>query len=77
MYASFHLNANELNEDFLKKLKAMFKSKHIAITVEEEIDETEYLLSTPANRKHLEESIKNAKAGKLTEVNIDKYLCKK
>ena len=77
MYTSFHLNANELNEDFLKKLKAMFKSKYISITVEEEMDETEYLLSTPANRKHLEEAIKNVKAGKLTEVNIDKYLRKK
>lgn len=57
MYTSFHLSTNELNEEFLKKLKTMFKSKRISITVEEEMDETEYLLSTPANRKHLQESL--------------------
>ena len=77
MYTSFHLKANELNEDFLKKLQYMFKSKAISITVEEEVDETEYLLSTAANRKHLDDAIKNVKNGKLKEVNIDKYLKKK
>ena len=44
MYTSFHLKANELNEDFLKSVKALFKSKRISIIVEEELDETEYLL---------------------------------
>lgn len=62
MYTSFHLKANELNEDFLKSVKALFKSKRISIIVEEELDETEYLLSTPANRKHLEASL-TAKEG--------------
>lgn len=77
MYTSFHLNADELNEDFFKKFKVMFKSKRISITVEEEMDETEYLLSTEANRKHLEEALKNVKAGKTTKFNLDKYLSKK
>ena len=77
MYTSFHLNTSELNEDFLKKVKAMFKSKRISITVEEDLDETEYLLSTPANRKHLENSLSNVKAGKMTKVNIDKHLPKR
>jgi antitoxin YefM len=74
MYTSFHLNANELNEEFLKKLKRIYKSKRISITVEEDLDETDYLLSTPANRKHLEDALKNVKAGKMTKVNIDKSL---
>lgn len=77
MYTSFHINASELNENFIKVLKALFKNKPISITVEEEQDETEYLLASPANRKKLEASLKNAATGKLVEVNIDKYLRKK
>ena len=59
MYTSFHLKASELDENFLKSVKALFKSKTISIIIEEEQDTTEYLLSTEANRKHLEESIKS------------------
>jgi hypothetical protein len=77
MHTTFHINANELNSKFLNALKMIFKSKRIAITIEEEQDETEYLLSSLANRKLLEKSLKNADAGKLVEVNIDKYLRKK
>lgn len=77
MYTSFHIKASDLNESFLKAMKTLFKNKHIAITVEEEQDETEYLSSSPVNRRKLEGSLKNAAAGKLVEVNIDKYLRKK
>jgi hypothetical protein len=77
MHTTFHINANELNSNFLNALKMIFKSKKISITIEEDQDETEYLLSNPANRKMLEKSLKNADAGKLVEVNIDKYLHKK
>ena len=76
MYTSFHIKASELDETFIKAVKAMYKSKRITITVDEEMDETEYLLSTDANRKHLETAIKNVKQGKTTKVDIDKYLRK-
>ena len=59
MELTYRLNANELNEDFLKSVKALFKTKRISIFVEEEMDETDYLLSTEANRKHLEAAIKS------------------
>lgn len=76
MYTEFHLNANKLDEKFLKAVKAMFKSKPISIVVTEELDETEYLLQSDANRKMLERSLKNVKEGKLIEVDIDKHLRK-
>jgi hypothetical protein len=72
MYTTFHIKAIDLDESFLKKLKRMFGKKNISIIVEEELDETEYLLSSEANRKMLDKSLKEAKAGKLTKVNIDK-----
>ena len=77
MYTEFHIKASELNEEFLLKLKALFKGdERISITVEEEPDEPEYFLRSEANRKMLEESIKSADAGNLTRVDIDKYLRK-
>lgn len=52
----YRLNADNLNEDFLEDLKAIFKHKEIEIVVYER-DETAYLLGSPANRRHLLEAI--------------------
>jgi len=76
MYTEFHINANALDISFIKSVKTMFKNKSISIIITEEQDETEYLLSSPANRKMLEESLENVKKGKLIEVDIDQYLKK-
>jgi hypothetical protein len=55
MTTTFRINANDLDQDFFDRLKAMFKGKEIEIIVHEtpEMDETAYLLSVPANRKHI------------------------
>ncbi len=56
--ASFKLSLNELNTDFIEKIKSMFDAKKIVeIHISEEIDETEYLLSTSANRESLFKSL--------------------
>ena len=58
MIASFKLAMNELNADFIEKFRSMFDDKKIIeIHVSEEIDETEYLLSTSANRESLFRSL--------------------
>jgi len=58
MTASFKLSLNELNTDFIEKIKSMFDSKKIVeIHISEETDETEYLLSTSANRESLFRSL--------------------
>jgi antitoxin YefM len=63
MYSVYRLKANELDSQFLKALKAMFKNKEIEIVVSEafqsEEDETEYLLKSKANRERLLEAIEN------------------
>ena len=71
MTTTYHLSANELSADFIKSLKSLYKGKKISITVEPEMDETEYLLASKANRNMLLSRIKDAKEGKnLTTVNI-------
>ena len=64
MYATYRLKADELTEDFVKILKESFRDKDIEIIVQESEDETEYLLGTEANRKHLLEAIEAEKSGK-------------
>ncbi len=59
MTTTYRLTANDLTTDFLKALKTLYKQQTISITVESEMDETEYLLASPANRKMLEDSLKS------------------
>jgi hypothetical protein len=64
MYTTYHLaSAQDITIDILEAIKANFKSKPITITVEEELDVTAYLLSTPANKRQLEKSINQDKNG--------------
>lgn len=73
MYTEFHITPSELDHDFLMKIKELFKSsRRIAITVEEELDETEYLLRSETNSNMLEQSMKEAELGKTVKVNIGK-----
>ncbi|HBX53232.1 MAG TPA: hypothetical protein DEH02_19410 [Bacteroidales bacterium] len=73
MYTTFNIKVSDLDMNFLKALKTLFKNKEsISITVESEMDETEYLLSSDANRKILEQSIAEAERGELIKVNLKK-----
>ena len=63
MLTSFTLNANELDQSFLEKLRSMFRDKQIEVVVHEQ-DETEYLQSNPANREHLNRVVADIEAGK-------------
>jgi antitoxin YefM len=58
MQTIYRLKASELNHQFLEGLKATFKDKDIEIIVSE-IDETEYLLKSPANKQRLLSAIEN------------------
>lgn len=69
MYTEFHIKANELDEAFIQVVRSMFKSKRISIVIEEEQDETTYLLKSKANKKMLLDSIKQDQKGKT--INFD------
>ena len=62
MVTTYKLNTNELESAF-ESIKATYPNQVVKIQVREQ-DTTEDLLSSPANRKHLMESIKNIEEGK-------------
>ncbi len=71
MQATYRMNSNELDHRLIETLKNLFKDKEIEISVYE-IDETEYLLKSQANRERLLEAIKNVNNKKnLVEVDMD------
>ena len=57
MKTAMRLNINELTVDVLNAIKLAFKNKEIEIVISEIKDETEYLLSNPSNKSHLEKSL--------------------
>ncbi|NJN95868.1 MAG: hypothetical protein HC875_18060 [Anaerolineales bacterium] len=70
MYSIYRLNANELDAEFVEGLKTLFKDKEIEIAVYE-IDETDYLTRSEANKKRLVAAINNVEQrAKLVEVNL-------
>ena len=52
MEAIYRLNSSELGIEFVNAVKTAYPDQSIEITVRGQ-DETEYLLSSPANREHL------------------------
>lgn len=72
MYTTYHLNsAEDINSDILNAIKSTFKERPIVLTVEEELDATDYLMSTNANKVMLKKSIEQAQKGEFVEVNIN------
>jgi PHD/YefM family antitoxin component YafN of YafNO toxin-antitoxin module len=71
MYTTYHFkSAAEIDINIIDAIKASFKSKAVVITVEEEIDETSYLMSNPVNKAMLLESIAQDKRGESVTVHI-------
>jgi hypothetical protein len=72
MYTTYHLSsAQDITPDILEAIKIAFKSKPIVITIEEELDATAYLMSSPANKAKLEKSLQQAKNGEFIEVKVE------
>jgi len=71
LVSTFQINEAELDNNFVKALKSMFKNRNLTLTIEvEKMDTTEYLLSNTANKERLLKAVENAKQRK-NLVNID------
>lgn len=64
MTTTFRLNEKELSEEIVKAIRSAFKNKEIEITVSDIIDETEYLFSSEANKKHLQKAMDDIDSGR-------------
>lgn len=73
MTATYQLTLDELRPDFVEQLKQMHRSGRVRLTVEvdEEQDETEFLLGNPVNREMLLRSKEQAEQGNLIKVELD------
>lgn len=73
MTTTFQINEAELNIQFLKSLKTMFKNCNLTLTIEaDEYDETDYLMKSNANHTRLMNAIKNVEADtNLIEVDMN------
>jgi antitoxin YefM len=75
MQSTYRLNANELSLDFVEAVKKLYKDRTITIFISEEteVDETQYLMRSEANRRHLLQAIQDVKEGKnLMPVDLQK-----
>lgn len=70
MITTYHVSADELNDEFLQNLKQTFGKKQLLITVEED-DDTFFLLSSKENRNKFKQSLKELEAGDLVTVALD------
>ncbi len=77
MTTTYHLDVSELSIELVNSIRSAFTGKTtIDITVSESMDETEYLLSSPANAEHLQRSIRELEEGKGTVFTIDELQSK-
>ena len=71
MQTTYRLNANELDDRLIAALKATYQDKEIEIIVYE-VDETEYLLKSEANKQRLLQAKANVDSNNnLVEVNLE------
>ena len=71
MQSTYRLNANELDVNFLEGLKATFRGREIEIVVYE-VDETDYLIKSEANRERLLTAKANIENGNhLNQVSME------
>jgi len=70
--ANFKLKLGDLDGDFVERLKKLFsKNNVIEINIGDEVDETDYLLSTPANRESIFRSLEQLKNRQLISKQIN------
>ena len=70
MFTEYHISSNELDNRFIESVKSLYPGKKLSIIVEEEKDETAYLLESEANKSMLLAGLEDVKKGNLIKVKL-------
>lgn len=71
MYTTYHFSsAADMGAEVLEAIRAAYREKPIVVTVEEEVDETAFLMNNPANKAMLLRSIAQDKNGESISFTI-------
>jgi hypothetical protein len=75
MKHTISLDFDEFNSSFIDRLKALFvnSSSRLTIVVEDEEDETEYLLKSEANKTILLKSLENARKENVIMPDLEEF----
>lgn len=71
MFTEYHISSNELDNRFIESVKSLYPGKKLSIIVEEEKDETAYLLESEANKSMLLAGLEDVKKGNLIKVKLE------
>ena len=72
MQVVYKMDITELTPAFIRSVKKRFKHAKIVVSVIPQ-DETEYLLSSEANREALLESIRQMKEGRVVNYKVQEF----
>jgi hypothetical protein len=70
MSSTYHIHADELDENFLASLKALYKGRTLEISVEAEADETERIRSNPYLHAKIEAALRNDNSENLVPLDM-------
>ena len=75
MKHTISLDFDELNVSFIENLKLFFKNSksRLTIVIEEEDDETAYLLKSELNKEILMKSLENARNGNVIVPDLEQF----
>lgn len=74
MEAIFKLNVDQIDNGFVDSIKKMFKQKELIIRISASEDESEYLLSSDANKKHILDNISAEPSIRFSGKEFEKYV---
>ena len=63
------INIESLNQE--TELRQLLDEKHVQYEIENETDETSYLLSSPANAAHLKQALEEHTRGEGVKISLD------
>lgn len=73
MTTTFEIDVSEIDASFVKAIKSLFKNRRIKVTVESDIDETDYLLGHQPSYEQLRKSLTDVANGDIVTFNQQEF----